>query len=341
MQSSFWQGKKVLVTGATGLVGSWLTKELIANKAKVTILTRDLSPQSELVMSDVYKQTQIIRGALESYETVERAVSESECDTIIHLAAQAIVSTAKRSPLLTFESNIRGTYHILEAARLHKEYVKAVVFASSDKAYGSSDKLPYFENMPLAGEQPYEVSKSCGDLICQSYFKSYNVPVAIARCGNIYGGGDLNFSRIIPGTIKAILLGEQPIIRSDGTFVRDYIYVKDTVQAYLTLAKAVYEGGVAGEAFNFSPEVPVSVIELVSLILEKMNAKHLKPIIKNIARGEIHDQYLDSSKARKKLKWHTSYSLIEGINETIEWYRKFLAPTGELAKTKVIDQVPG
>lgn len=341
MQNSFWQGKKVLVTGATGLVGSWLTKELLANKAKVTILTRDLSPQSELVISEAYKQTQIIRGGLESYETIERAVSQSECDTIIHLAAQAIVSTAKRSPLLTFESNIRGTYHILEAARVHRQYVKAVVFASSDKAYGSSDKLPYFEHMPLAGQQPYEVSKSCSDLICQSYFKSYDLPVAIARCGNIYGGGDLNFSRIIPGTIRALLLGERPLIRSDGTFVRDYIYVKDTAQAYLTLAKAVYDGQALGEAFNFSPEVPVSVIELVSLIQERMNAKHLKPIIENTARGEIHDQYLDSDKARKKLKWQTKYSLTEGLNETIDWYRDFLTYTGEVDKTRAVHRVPG
>lgn len=331
----------MLVTGATGLVGSWLTKELIANKAKVSILTRDLSPQSELVASGAYKQTQIIRGGLESYETIERAVSQSECEAIIHLAAQAIVSTAKRSPLLTFESNIRGTYHLLEAARVHKQYVKVVVFASSDKAYGASDKLPYFENMPLAGEQPYEVSKSCSDLICQSYFKSYGLPVAIARCGNIYGGGDLNFSRIIPGTIRALLLEQSPVIRSDGTFVRDYIYVKDTVQAYLTLAKAVYEGQSLGEAFNFSPELPVSVIELVSLIQDKMKAKHLKPIIENAARGEIHDQYLDSSKANKKLRWRTDYSLADGLNETIDWYRNFFAHTGELDDAKLVSQRVG
>ncbi len=335
MQNSFWQGQRVLVTGATGLVGSWLTKELLANGAKVTALTRDLSPQSELVLSGQYKQVQIIRGGLESYETVERAISQSECSSIIHLAAQAIVSTARRSPLLTFESNIRGTYHVLEAARIHRDYVKAVVFASSDKAYGAAPNLPYFEDMPLAGEQPYEVSKSCGDLICQSYYKSYSTPVAVARCGNIYGGGDLNFSRIIPGTIRSLLLGERPQIRSDGTFVRDYIYVKDTVQAYLSLAQAVYEGRCLGEAFNFSPERPVSVLELVKLIQEKMSAQHLKPVIEDKACGEIHSQYLDSTKATKLLKWKPQFSLEEGLAETIDWYREFLSYTGELAKTTV------
>ena len=242
MKNSFWHNQRVLVTGATGLVGSWLVKELIASRAQVTILTRDLSPLSELVLSEDYKRTQVIHGDLESYKTVERAVSQSECKIIIHLAAQAIVPIAKRSPLLTFESNIRGTYHILEAARVHRDYVKALVFASSDKAYGASDSLPYLEHMPLAGQEPYEVSKSCADLICQSYFKSYALPVAIARCGNIYGGGDLNFSRIVPGTIKSLLSGERPIVRSDGTFIRDYIYVKDTVQAYLNLTQKCMTG---------------------------------------------------------------------------------------------------
>jgi len=336
MQNSFWQGQKVLVTGATGLVGSWLAKNLLANGAQVTALTRDLSPHSEFVLSGLYKQTQIIRGGLESYETVERAISQSECSIIIHLAAQAIVSIAKRSPLLTFESNIRGTYHLLEAARIHRDYVKAVVFASSDKAYGASPALPYLEDMPLAGEQPYEVSKSCGDLICQSYFKSYELPVAIARCGNIYGGGDLNFSRIIPGTIKSLLLGQRPVIRSDGTFIRDYIYVKDTVSAYLGLAEALYKGQCAGEAFNFSPERPVSVLELVSLIQKKMSNKDIKPIIEDIASGEIHSQYLDSSKAHKKLKWQPKFSLEEGLVETIDWYKKLLSYTGESNKAAVL-----
>jgi CDP-glucose 4,6-dehydratase len=217
--------------------------------------------------------------------------------------------------------------------------VKAFVFASSDKAYGSSDKLPYLENMPLAGEQPYEVSKSCSDLICQSYFKSYKTPVAIARCGNIYGGGDLNFSRIIPGTIRSLLLGERPILRSDGTFVRDYIYVEDAAQAYLTLAQAVYEGQDHGEAFNFSPEKQVSVIELVSLIQKIMDLKDLKPIIENVAQGEIKSQYLDSAKAQKKLNWRPEHSLEEGLKETIGWYQRFLSHIGELNKAKVTSKI--
>ncbi len=335
MKNSFWHNQSVLVTGATGLVGSWLVKELLTCRAQVTVLTRDLSPRSELVLSGDYKQTQIIRGDLQSYETVERAVSQSECKIIIHLAAQAIVPIARRSPLLTFESNIRGTYNILEAARLHRDYVKTLVFASSDKAYGTSDSLPYLEHMPLAGQEPYEVSKSCADLICQSYFKSYELPVAIARCGNIYGGGDLNFSRIVPGTIKALLSGERPIIRSDGTFIRDYIYVKDTVSAYLSLAQKVYEGQFNGHAFNFSPERAVSVLELVSILQKQTNCNHLKPIIENIATGEIHSQYLDSTKARQNLDWLPAYSLEAGLAETIQWYDKFFSYIGESSKSPV------
>jgi len=334
MKNSFWYEKRVLVTGATGLLGSWLVKELNSAGSEVTILVRDFSPQSELIQSGDYKCTHVIQGCLESYTSVERAISESECSIVVHLGAQAIVSMAKRSPLITFESNIRGTYNLLEATRVHSNFVKAVVVASSDKAYGHSNQLPYLENMPLAGLEPYEVSKSCTDLISQSYFKSYGLPVAIARCGNIYGGGDLNFNRIIPGTIKSFLQGRRPIIRSDGTFVRDYIYVKDTVQAYLTLAQAVHEGKFLGEACNFSPERAVSVLEMVSTLQRKMNCLDLPPIIENNAVGEIHSQYLDSTKARKSLGWQTHYTLEDGLMETIEWYRKKFN-NAELVKAKI------
>lgn len=332
MKNSFWYEQKVLVTGGTGLLGSWLVKELNRLGAEITILARDLSPQSELMLSGDYKRTHIIQGDLESYPTVERAVSESECSVVMHLGAQAIVSVAKRSPLLTFESNIRGTYNLLEATRIHNSFVKAIVIASSDKAYGTSNQLPYVEDMPLLGSQPYEVSKSCADLLSQSYFKSYGLPIAIARCGNIYGGGDLNFNRIIPGTIKSLLQDKRPIIRSDGTYVRDYIYVKDTVHAYLRLAQAVYERQFLGEAFNFSPERAVDVLELVSILQKQTNCTHLKPIIENNATGEIHSQYLDSTKAQKRLDWQPSYSLEKGLAETIDWYRNFLSITGEFSE---------
>ncbi len=332
MKNSFWQERKVLVTGATGLVGSWLVKELISLGAEITVLIRDLSPQTELIRSGDYQHAHVVQGCLESYADIERAISESECSVVMHLGAQALVSIGKRSPLLTFESNIRGTYNLLEACRVHKSFVKATIIASSDKAYGMSKKLPYLEEMPLAGTEPYEVSKSCTDLISQSYSKSYGLPVAIARCGNIYGGGDLNFNRIIPGTIKSYFLGKAPVIRSDGTYIRDYIYVKDTVSAYLMLAEAVCGGKFHGEAFNFSPERAVSVIELVTILQKQMNCLSLKPIIENNAVGEIHSQYLDSAKASKKLNWQPAFRLEDGLLETIDWYRKFLPVAKEFSK---------
>jgi CDP-glucose 4,6-dehydratase len=334
MKNSFWCEQKVFVTGATGLLGSWLVKELIASGAEITILARDLSPKSELMQSGDYKHTNIIQGCLESYWDIERTISESECSIVIHLGAQALVSVGKRSPLLTFESNIRGTYNLLEAARAHSSFIKSIVVASSDKAYGATNDLPYLEDMKLAGSEPYEVSKSCTDLISQSYFKSYGLPVAIARCGNIYGGGDLNFNRIIPGTIKSFIQGKPPIIRSDGTFIRDYIYVKDTVNAYLTLAQAAYEKQFWGEAFNFSPERAVTVLELVAVLQEQMKSTHLKPIIENNATGEIHSQYLDSSKAHKDLGWKPIYSLEKGLMETITWYRNFFSRHSEFIEAK-------
>ena len=323
--NSFWREKRVLVTGASGLVGSWLVKELIDCGAIVSILARDMSPQAELMQSGAYECTDVVRGCLESYADIERAITESECAVIMHLGAQAIVQVAKRSPLPTFESNIRGTYNLLEAARVHADFVKAVIVASSDKAYGASEILPYIEGMPLAGREPYEVSKSCADLISQSYFHSYKMPVAVARCGNIYGGGDLNFNRLVPGTIKSLLQGEKPIIRSDGTFVRDYIYVKDVVCGYLMLAQKIYEGKSLGDAFNFSPQCAVSVLELVSILQKLLGAEHLMPIIQNSAAGEIHSQILDSTKARQCLDWQPLFSLEKGLAETIDWYKKVLS----------------
>lgn len=325
MEDSFWFGRKVLVTGATGLVGSWLVKKLNEYGAEVTIFARDFSPQSELVLSGAFKETQRIHGDLACFRTIERAVSESECEVILHLGAQAIVSIGKRSPLLTFDANIRGTYNLLEAARIHRDYVKATVVASSDKAYGHCDKLPYLEETPLAGTEPYEVSKTCADLLSTSYFKSFDLSVAIARCGNIYGGGDLNFSRLVPGTIRSLLLGERPIIRSDGSFIRDYIYVKDVVSAYLALAEAVAKGVCRGEAFNFSPERAISVLELVLELQRQLGLERLQPIIQNIAGDEIHSQVLDSTKARQNLGWKPHYTLEKGLAETIDWYRRFLA----------------
>lgn len=323
-----WKGRSILVTGATGIVGSWLVKELLAAGARVTALILDADPQSELYRSGDIQYTSVVSGKLQEYATLERAINTHETDTVFHLGAQAIVGAAQRSPLNTFESNIRGTYNLLEACRTHRSIVKSIVVASSDKAYGSQKKLPYTENMPLEGREPYEVSKSCADLIAQSYYHAYGLPVAVARCGNIYGGGDLNWSRIVPGTIHSLYRRERPIVRSDGKFTRDYIYVKDVVRAYMLVAAHASEKGVRGESFNFGPEKPMSVLQMIKAVQETMGGPSLKPVIQNKAKGEIRDQYLSSAKARRRLKWKPAYSIQSGLSETVAWYREFLASEG-------------
>lgn len=319
-----WKHRKVLVTGATGLVGSWLCRRLLAEGAQVIALVRDWDPQSELLRSGDVARCTVVSGQLENYDTLERAISVHEADTVFHLGAQAIVGTALRSPLPTFESNIRGTYNLLEACRIHRDLVKRVVVASSDKAYGEAAVLPYTEDMPLHGCHPYDVSKSCTDLIAHTYAVTYGLPIAIARCGNIFGGADLNWSRIVPGTIRLVLAGKAPLLRSDGTFTRDYLYVEDVVDAYLALAEGTIREGVRGQGFNFSPEKQMSVIELTRLILEVMDRTDLEPIIQGTAVAEIKDQYLDSSKAKRVLGWSTQISLREGMERTVAWYRNYL-----------------
>ena len=321
----FWAEKRVLVTGATGIVGCWLVKELIDRGSEVTAFVLDAEPQSDLYRRDYVRSIHVVNGRLEDFSTLERAVLLHECDTVFHLGAQTIVTAAYRSPLATFESNIQGTWNLLEACRLHAGIVKRVVVASSDKAYGEQERLPYTEDMPLRGRFPYEVSKSCADLIAQSYFWSYGLSVAIARCGNIYGGGDLNWNRIVPGTIRSLYRGESPVIRSDGQYVRDYVYVKDIVEAYLCLAEQLDRPEVRGQSFNFSPESRVTVIEIVDSIRRLMNCGSIEPRILNHAKGEIRSQCLSSAKAREVLNWKSAYSLDEGLRHTIEWYRRFFA----------------
>ena len=326
---NFWSDKRVFITGATGLVGSWLVKDLLASGAQVVALVRDADPQSEFYRSGDYLHTSIINGQLEDYDTLERAINEHQIDTVFHLAAQPIVGAAYRSPLPTFESNIRGTYNLLESCRQLRGLVKRVVIASSDKAYGDQPNLPYTEDMPLQGHQPYEVSKSCADLIAQSYMYTYKLPVTIARCGNIYGGGDLNWSRIVPDTIRSCLRGVPLVIRSDGKFIRDYLYVKDVCRAYMRLAECMDDTAVEG-GFNFSPGKAVTVLELVDAIQALMDCQHLTPIIQNTAQGEIYSQYLDSSRAQRLLNWQPQFTLEQGLAETIEWYRDYLTKTGKL-----------
>lgn len=319
-----WRGQGVLLTGATGIVGSWLVKELIAQGARVVVLVRDADPQSELLRSGDIGRTTVVNGSLEDFWTLERAINEHEVETVFHLGAQTIVGTAHRFPLSTFESNIRGTYNLLESCRLHGSFIKRIVIASSDKAYGEGPHLPYTEEMPLNGRHPYEVSKSCADLIAQAYCHTYGLPVAIARCGNVYGGGDLNWSRIVPGTIRSLILGERPVVRSDGAYVRDYIYVKDAVRAYMCLAEHLNSDRVRGGAFNFSAEKPMTVLEIVAALQKIMNCEHLKPEIRNHLAGEIRNQHLSAAKAHAILNWHASYDLESGLRETIEWYKAFL-----------------
>jgi len=325
MITDFWNKRRVLVTGATGIIGSWLVKDLLAQGAYVVVLVRDADPQSELYRSGDIRRVSVVNGRLEDFWTLERAINEHEVDTVFHLGAQTIVGTAHRFPLPTFEANIRGTYNLLEACRLHGDMVQRAVIASSDKAYGEQPNLPYTEDMPLNGRHPYEVSKSCADLIAQAYHHTYGLPVAIARCGNVYGGGDLNWSRIVPGTIRSFLRGERPIIRSDGTYVRDYIYVKDVARAYMRLAECLDDDRVRGEAFNFSTEAPLTVLELVRAIQRLMSCEHLEPQILDCAEGEIRAQRLSAAKARSILNWEPQFSLEQGLHETIEWYRVFLA----------------
>jgi len=323
-EPGFWRERRVFVTGATGIVGSCLVRELLGAGANVAVLVRDADPQSELLRSGDLQRCTVFNGSVEDLWTLERAISLHEAEYVFHLAAQTIVGVAHRNPFTTFETNVRGTYNLLEACRIHGSLVRSVVVASSDKAYGEVDALPYVETMPLNGKHPYEVSKSCTDLISTSYCHSYGVPVTIARCGNIYGGGDLNWSRIVPGTVRALLRGERPTLRSDGTFRRDYIYVKDVARAYMLLGERGREPGVLGQAFNFSDESPLSVLDIVNAIRRLMGSD-LEPDVRNVAQGEIRDQYLSAAKARDSLNWRATYDLDTGLSETIAWYRALLA----------------
>lgn len=316
-------GRTVLVTGATGLVGSALSAELLARGAKVVAFIRDHDPQSEFFRSGTWQRTRIINGRLECLADVERALAEGEVDGVFHLGAQAIVGTALISPLQTFESNIRGTYHVLEACRRMGDRIGFVVVASSDKAYGSLAGSAYRETDPLAGQGPYDVSKSCTDLLSLSYHRTYGLPVAVTRCGNIFGPGDLNFSRLVPGTILATLQDRPVVIRSDGTFVRDYMYLQDVVEAYCLLAERIDRPGVAGEAFNFAPGRRLSVLEMVRHVLMAMNGEHLEPVIENSARSEIREQVLDASKAHTVLGWQSRYDLAPALQVTSAWYQKY------------------
>lgn len=323
VNSSFWRDRPVFVTGGTGLVGVWLIRRLVEAGADVVCLVRDWVPQSELVQSRLIEKVKVARGDVRDQALIERVLGEFEVDTVIHLAAQTTVPVANRNPVSTFETNIAGTWSLLEACR-RSALVKQVVVASSDKAYGDQETLPYDENMPLQGLHPYDASKSAADLIAQTYAHSYNLPVVISRCGNFYGGGDLNWNRIVPGTIRSVLRGQRPVIRSDGKFVRDYFYVEDGAAAYMLLAeKLAGDRALIGHAFNFSNEIQVTVLDLVQKILNLMQSS-LEPDVRNEAVNEIRHQYLSAEKARRLLNWSPMFTLDEGLTRALEWYRNFL-----------------
>jgi CDP-glucose 4,6-dehydratase len=325
---SFWLDRPTLVTGGTGLVGSRLVRRLVESKADVVCLVRDWVPQSELVRTGLIERVKTVRGDVRDSALMERILGEYEIDTVFHLAAQTIVGIANRNPVSTLDVNIAGTYTLLEACRRSPQ-VRQVILASSDKAYGDQENLPYGEDTPLEGRHPYDVSKSCADLIAQAYARTFGLPVAITRCGNFYGGGDLNWNRIIPGTIRSVLRRTRPVIRSDGSYIRDYFYVEDGAAAYMLLAEALAANRtLAGEAFNFSNELQVSVLEVVDRILKVMNSD-LEPEVLNQASNEIKRQYLNADKARRLLGWSPLFDLDSGLRETIDWYRAFFATDGE------------
>jgi CDP-glucose 4,6-dehydratase len=323
-EQKFWLDRPTFVTGGTGLVGASLVSKLLEAGADVVCLVRDWVPQSELVRGGAIERVKVVRGDIRDQELLERILGEYEIDTVIHLAAQTLVGIANRNPVSTFEANIAGTWALLEACR-RSPMVKQTVLASSDKAYGSHDKLPYDENAALQGRHPYDVSKSCSDLIAQTYAHSYGLPLAITRCGNFYGPGDMNWNRIVPGTIRSVVRGQRPVIRSDGNFIRDYFYVEDGAAAYMLLAQRLAENPeLRGQAFNFSNEIQVTVLQLVEKMLALMGTD-LKPDVRNEASNEIRNQYLSAEKARRVLHWGPSFTLDEGLARTIAWYQEFLA----------------
>jgi CDP-glucose 4,6-dehydratase len=326
MKQSFWMDRPTFVTGGTGFVGSWLVRRLVEVGADVVCLVRDWVPQSELVQTHLLEKIKVVRGDVRDQALLERVMGEFEIDTVIHLAAQTIVSIANRNPVSTFETNIGGTWSLLESCRRSPK-VKQVVIASSDKAYGDQETLPYSEDTPLQGQHPYDVSKSCADLISHTFAKTFGLPIAITRCGNFYGGGDMNWNRIVPGTIRSVFRGQAPVIRSDGQFIRDYFYVEDGAAAYMLLAeKLASNKDLYGEAFNYSNELQITVNDLVKKILLKMDTQ-LQPVILNEVSNEIRHQYLSAEKAHTVLNWSPLYTLDQGLELTIKWYREFFEKT--------------
>ena len=322
-KTDFWNGRRVFITGCTGFLGSWLTAALLERNAEVVGLVRTRGPESQLVRSGLIDEIQVVSGDLQSFGLLKTTLTDYRIDTVFHLAGQTIVGVANRDPVATFETNIRGTWLLLEAVRQTKT-VRGVIVASSEKAYGEQDNLPYREGFPLQGRHPYAVSKSCGDLIAQSFAHTYDLPIAVTRCSNLYGGGDLNWNRLIPGTIRSVLYGERPTLRSNGAFQRDYLYVVDAVRGNLMLAESLVDPDVAGQPFNLGSGCPVPALEVVRTIVALSGHPELDPIILNEVRNEILDEFLSHEKAQKAVGWRPNYTLAEGLRETLSWYRAYL-----------------
>jgi CDP-glucose 4,6-dehydratase len=322
-QSNFWQGRRVFITGCTGFLGSWLTAALLQLGAEVVGLIRQREPESELIRTGLIQQVVQVSGDLLDYELLHQTLNDQRIDTVYHLAGQTIFGVANREPVATFETNVRGTWLLLEAVR-QTPSVRGTIVASSEKAYGEQINLPYLEDSPLLGRHPYEVSKGCADLIARAYAHTFDMAVAVTRCSNLYGGGDLNWNRLIPGTIRSVLSGEKPVIRSDGTFRRDYLYVADAVRGYLMLAERLTSSGVKGEAFNIGSGNPASALAVVDTIIDKSGEPDLLPTILNEVKNEIQDEYLCPDKASERIGWQPQYTLAEGIQETMDWYRAYL-----------------
>jgi len=317
MNKRFWKNKKVLITGFEGFLGSNLTKAMLTSTAKIFGLDIKVKRKDTILAPADYKNMIVIKGSVADYVLLKDTIVKNKINVIFHLAAEAIVGTCQSNPLTAFSTNVRGTWNILEACR-NAKHVQSIIIASSDKAYGAHKKLPYKEGAPLTGKHPYDVSKSCADLIANTYFHTYDLPVTVTRCGNIYGPGDFNLSRIVPDAIRCAVGGRTLLIRSDGKFIRDYVYVDDIVNGYIVLAENFKKLGLGGEAFNFSDEHPITVVELVNKIF-KISGKKPDYKILNKARYEIKQQYLSADKARRILGWRTKYNLEKGLAETIKW----------------------
>ncbi len=320
-RQQFWKNRNVFITGGFGLLGSTLAEMLHDLGARIILLKRDHVPSSRLFETKATDHANIVYGDFESYDTVYRALAEYEVDTVFHVGAQPIAPVGNRAPLPTLRANIMGTANVLEASR-NNPTVKRIVVASSDKAYGPQPVLPYTEEAPLKGTHPYDVSKSCTDLISQMYYNTYKLPVCVTRCGNLYGPGDLNWQRIVPQTVRHVIHNEQPQIRSDGTFIRDYFFIRDAANAYILLAENMERPEIVGQAFNFSTGNGLSALHIVKKVLESMQSP-LEPVILNEAKSEILEQTLSSEKAFRLLGWKPQFTIEEGLAETTEWYKNY------------------